>query len=231
MDTSGEVWHEATKKVEPLLLFLSIGTSAGTAFVVDCGTLPSGNAFYTILATAWHVVADSIPSSESPLRCYSSVRPLQLASQGGGFAKQELRPFDAALVRILTDEPLFDSKELVPLYPADEVFWRGREVGWLGYPGIVAPTLCFYHGYISAVHQPNRRQPPSYLVDGAGVPGVSGGPVFDKDGRIGGIISRYVPYKDGSGVTLPGFVCAVPANVIRYALEKGYTKGVPNSLL
>jgi len=68
----------------------------------------------------------------------------------------------------------------------------GVEVGWLGYPRIVNNAACFLSGYVSA-YLPDSE---AYLVDGASIHGISGGPVFcreDEKVTLVGIVTAYRP--------------------------------------
>jgi hypothetical protein len=98
-------------------------------------------------------------------------------------------------------------QEPIPLLPTDAPLPIGTEVGWLGYPGLVSQTLCFFSGTISA-RQEGRH---SYLIDGVAINGVSGGPVVYStatDGvRIVGTISAYVANR-ATGESLPGLAIA-----------------------
>ena len=65
----------------------------------------------------------------------------------------------------------------------------GMELGWLGYPSCLETgELCFHKGTLSTVCKDYNN----YLIDGADVMGMSGGPVFDIEGGIVGIIGGRV---------------------------------------
>lgn len=97
----------------------------------------------------------------------------------------------------------------VQLLPTDNRLPIGVEVGWLGYPGLAAYTLCFFSGNVSA-WQDFRN---AYLIDGVAINGVSGGPViYSTDGTaanvsIVGTISAYRANR-ATGETLPGLSIA-----------------------
>ena len=69
----------------------------------------------------------------------------------------------------------------------------GTAVGWLGYPSIVSANIinpCFFSGVISNYFS----VPEQYAIDGVGIHGVSGGPVFCYQNgviQIIGSISEY----------------------------------------
>jgi len=57
-----------------------------------------------------------------------------------------------------------------------------------------------------------------YLIDCTGIPGLSGGPVFDEQGRVLGIVSAYM---GPDRATMAGVLAAVPiADVDR--MRQGY---------
>lgn len=97
-------------------------------------------------------------------------------------------------------ESVFEPHDLLPLFPHDFILARGTEVGWPGFPGFVNPQICFFHGYVSG----HLDAPPTYLVDGVAINGVSGGPVFDDRGQAVGIVSAYLPNRVDPATTLPG---------------------------
>ena len=96
-------------------------------------------------------------------------------------------PLDVALLLFFAPEL---PKATVPIIERPSDVRVGTEVGWLGYPGRLPETLCFFSGRISAALPDSG----SYLVDGAAMPGVSGGPVFCKTAaglRLVGSVSAY----------------------------------------
>jgi hypothetical protein len=124
--------------------------------------------------------------------------------------KEELRYIDldedtdsAAIIFPTGSLPNLPANPL-PLLPVETRLPIGADVGWLGYPGIAAYTLCFFSGIISA------PTPHGYLIDGVAINGVSGGPVIAvADGKIQvvGTISAYAPNR-ATGDTLPGLSVA-----------------------
>ena len=76
----------------------------------------------------------------------------------------------------------------------------------MDFPGISPNDLCFFNGRISCWIQRGEY----YLVDGVGIYGVSGGPVFAiDDGKIVivGLVSSYIP-NQVAGILTPG-LCVV----------------------
>lgn len=83
-------------------------------------------------------------------------------------------------------------------------------------PGVVSP------GYIVQAKRPTRLKYNSFGYDDAiklkldALPGHSGGPVVDMNGRLIGIVASFVlPATDGPGAVLPRLAYAVPSNAIR----------------
>lgn len=92
---------------------------------------------------------------------------------------------------------------------------RGSEVGILGFPGLVEPELCFFKGSVSGF----LNQPPTYLIDGVAINGVSGGPAFDSRAHLIGLVSAYIPNRVDESTTLPGLMSLMPISAIRFYLE------------
>jgi hypothetical protein len=120
---------------------------------------------------------------------------------------------DSAAILVRSDEPIISRSDLMPMLPSRIGVIRGAEIGWLGFPGDFAPALCFFHGYVSA-YSPD---PPLYLVDGIVMPGVSGGPAFDKRAQLVGVVSSYVGSTDKR---FPGVSGMVPINLIRRFVDE-----------
>jgi hypothetical protein len=106
---------------------------------------------------------------------------------------------DAAIISIKPEILRNFSKDDVPIFGWDRVLRTGEQVGWVGFPTTHKDTLCFFSGSISARLTGTRK---AYLVDGVGICGVSGGPVFRMDMRVGykaviivGIISHFHPFQ------------------------------------
>lgn len=97
--------------------------------------------------------------------------------------------------------------------PKNEVV-KGMGVGWLGYPSVASESPCFFSGMISGFLQ----NPHLYLIDGTSIRGQSGGPIFDNNGQILGIVSKYLG-PDSS--TMAGLLGAVPITDIE-RLCNGY---------
>lgn len=179
----------------------------GTGFLLSVGK--GSNAYTALLATAWHVVEDAVTGTS--LRISNHDGKEVVRSQGGNMAVIEVgEKLDSAIVAIISDHEIFPQELLLPLLPADVQLRPGTDVGWMGYPGIVEPQLCFFHGHIAGM----LTEPPVYLVDGVAINGVSGGPVFDDRCHLVGLVSAYLPNRIRPDTTLPGVSWMVPINFI-----------------
>ncbi len=209
-------WDEIVDRASKSVFRMYAGSSAGTAFLVALGyDSRSGDCFATF-ATAWHVFK-SLPGTSDELEIISVDRQTifsSAATQIGFYPLGDTR-YDTGLVVARTRLPLVQENELLPLFPADSMLARGAEVGWLGFPGITEPELCFFQGHVSGY----LSDPPLYLIDGVAINGVSGGPVFDKTGAIIGLVSAYLPNRINPNTTLPGLMSVVPINAVRYWME------------
>lgn len=111
---------------------------------------------------------------------------------------------DSASIIIANDGFELPDKTL-PMMAADKFKPIGTEVGWLGYPGIARPNLCFFTGRVSSF----IVNEDSYLVDGVAINGVSGGPVFaclaEDRPQFLGTVSAYMPNRV-YGEPLPGLL-------------------------
>ena len=209
-------WDEAVERVAKCVFRVYAGSSAGTAFVVSLGRARNTGDWFATLATAWHVLS-GLPGTTDDVALVSVDRSTVFTSSADelGFYPLGDARFDTGLIVVRTHEPLVSQKELLPLLPADSVLARGADVGWLGFPGITEPELCFFHGHISGY----LNEPPTYLVDGVAINGVSGGPAFDSRAHVIGLVSAYIPNRIDASTTLPGLMTLVPINAIRYWME------------
>jgi hypothetical protein len=209
-------WDEAVDRVSPSVYRLYAGRFAGTGFLIGLGRDPKNGDYYATIATAWHVLA-ALPGTTDELEIVSADRKTvftSAADQVGFYPLGDAR-YDTGLIVLRTGMRLADEKELLPLFPHDCVLARGADIGWLGFPGITEPELCFFHGHVSGY----LNDPPTYLVDGVAINGVSGGPAFDNRAHVIGLVSAYMPNKVDESTTLPGLMTLVPINAIRYWME------------
>ena len=199
-------WPDVVDRVAQGTYRLDTDQASGTGFLLTIGTGPQSHV--ALLATAWHVVSDGAGGS---LAVRDQHGHTVVKSDGRNIcAVQVGKGFDSAVVVIESPEPIFRQEQLLPSMPHDMQLARGSEVGWLGFPGIVDPELCFFHGHIAGF----MTDPPVYLVDGVAINGVSGGPVFDDRCHLVGLVSAYLPNKVDDATTLPGVSWMVPLNFI-----------------
>lgn len=209
-------WDEVVDRVSPSVYRLYAGPFAGTGFLIGLGSDPQNGDSFATIATAWHVL-ETLPGTGDELEIVSADRKTvftSAADQVGFYPLGDAR-YDTGLIVIRTGKPLVDENELLPLLPHDSVLARGADIGWLGFPGITEPELCFFHGHVSGY----LNDPPTYLVDGVAINGVSGGPAFDNRAHVIGLVSAYMPNKVDEATTLPGLMTLVPINAIRYWME------------
>lgn len=209
-------WDQAIDRVSKATFAIEAGEAAGTGFVLSVGLSEGAQTFHTMLATAWHVLRDAedtggdlVVTSSDGHRAFSS------KSNRIGYLRLGPAIFDTALIYLETQEPVVEVADLLPIYPADSMLARGSDVGWLGFPAIAEPELCFFKGTISGY----LSDPPAYLADGVAINGVSGGPVFDDRCHLVGMVSAYLPNRLDEATLLPGLSCVTPINAIRYWLD------------
>jgi len=207
-------WSELIPKLEPLIYRVRAGDSLGTAFVIAVTGEGDGGR-HTMLVTAWHVVQDVVQTNEL-LDLVRSDGVLVSALAAGPIAIYPVGPpeCDTALMLVSTGEPLVSPDVLLPM-PLETMLPRGADLGWLGFPGLVYPELCFFRGVVSGY----QETPPVYLVDGVAINGVSGGPAFDRTGLLVGLVSAYVPNQVDHGTTLPGLMIVTPLNLVRLWMQ------------
>lgn len=213
-ETGNPSWDETLSKIEPLVVRVLAGNSQGTAFAIGVSTNDGG--CHTMFATARHVVHDVLGNNES-LDMVAADGSLISTLTSGPVRVYLVGPpeCDTALIAVPTKKPLVGQGALHPM-PLQTMLRRGVQLGWLGYPGLVAPELCFFHGVVAG----HMENPPIYLVDGVAINGVSGGPAFDRAGLLVGLISAYVPNQVEHGLTLPGLMIVVPLNLVRLWMQE-----------
>jgi hypothetical protein len=208
-------WAELIPKIEPLVYQVHAGKALGTTFMVSV-TGPADGSHHAMFATAWHVVKDVVQTTD----------PLELIRRDGvPLSKLITGPVavypigppegDTALICAPTREPLVEPSALLPI-PLETMLPRGADVGWLGFPGLAYPELCFFRGVVSGYSE----RPPIYLIDGVAINGVSGGPAFDRTGLLIGLVSAYVPNQLDERRTLPGLMILTPLNMVRLWMQE-----------
>lgn len=200
-------WHEAADRVGSSTFRLHTDKAMGTGFLMMVGKGDSGH--MAVLATAWHVVDDAVAGTSMRICDRSGTEIAR--SHGGNMAVMEVGAgLDSAILIVTSKDQIFSEEQLLPILPIEVQLAQGAEIGWMGYPGIVEPELCFFHGHIAGM----LKKPPVYLVDGVAINGVSGGPVFDDRCHLVGLVSAYLPNRVDEGTTLPGVAWMVPINFI-----------------
>jgi hypothetical protein len=170
-----------------------------------------------MLCTAWHVVAPAI-RDEVDLDVFTTGGAPLSHLVSGPCTIQQVGPMecDSALVTIPTKQRLHTPDDLLALYPVESMLPRGATVGWMGFPGLVHPHLCFFQGVVSG----HLENPPVYLIDGVAINGVSGGPAVDDRGQLVGFVTAYMPNEVEVGVTLPGLMILTPINLVRLWMQE-----------
>jgi len=111
--------------------------------------------------------------------------------------------------------------DLVTMIRKHRMATTGTRVGWAGFPSKIEwflndSQLCYFEGVICAsVNRPDQHY---YLVDGHGMKGASGSPVWRYSNELGGpeVIGIVAEYK-GAEDYFPGFCVVEPINhVIEY---------------
>jgi hypothetical protein len=147
-------WNELIPRLEPLIFRIHAADSMGTGFIVGLSRADGGR--HTMLVTALHVVE----------RVLGNDLPIELIRQDGSALSPLVtgplriypvgpRECDTALIEVPTAEPLITRQALLPM-PLETMLPRGADLGWLGYPGLVVPELCFFRGVVSGY----QEQPP-----------------------------------------------------------------------
>jgi hypothetical protein len=207
-------WHEVVEKMAPITFRVYAGDIVGTAFIVSLAHNNAGQS--AILATAWHVIEDAA-SKPIDVQIVSSDRRTIFDTHVDEMRVQQIGSTanDTGLIFLKSRKPIIEFGQLVPILDFRSMIMRGTEVGWLGFPGLADPEICFFHGYVSAF----LNEPPTYLIDGVAISGVSGGPVFDDSCHLIGLVSAYLPNRVSRQTTLPGMSALMPINAINYFMQ------------
>jgi hypothetical protein len=210
-------WTDVVDRASNSIFRVYAGSSAGTGFVIGLGSDRQTGDNYAMLATAWHVLKD-LSGTPDDITIVSANKQEVFSSSATeiGFYRLGDARYDMGLILVKTDDLLIKQFELLPLYPYDSILARGSKICWLGFPGIVEPELCFFHGYISGY----VNDPLGYLVDGVAINGVSGGPALDERAHVIGLVSAYLPNRVDRVTTLPGMMLLMPIAAIRYWMEE-----------
>ncbi|HJY98607.1 MAG TPA: serine protease [Patescibacteria group bacterium] len=189
-------WNSGVELITPYVYKINTPSGSGTGFQISY----SKSKNLIGIATANHVVSHE----------HKWQLPIELTHSQSGksiFLKENrvIIPYsdnDLAFI-------LFDKKDIpvtsLPDLPSPGQYVRpGSEIGWCGFPSVYSSELCFFEGYVSSYLKDKK----SYLIDGVGINGVSGGPAFivrkdNKQVMVCGVISSYLPNRL-KGEALPG---------------------------
>lgn len=210
-------WHEVVDRFFPSVFKIDTHDSGGTAFAFSISQNTNNKKHHTLLATAWHVLSSS-EGTRSHIKITNSAGNMEWNDENDDIYILKLGSdeADTALIMVESINPMLNATSLLPILPFDSQLARGSNIGWLGYPGITDPELCFFSGHVSGY----LNNPPTYLVDGVAVNGVSGGPVFDNRCHLVGMMTAYIPNQIDQTRTLPGLSAVTPINAIRFWAEE-----------
>ena len=203
--------RQAVQELSPIIVHIETRDSQGTGF------LASTNREWTRIgiATAYHVIEKANRNGGSITIRSHSGGEVVIDTQDDGVEIRHDYDSDSALIVIDFTEELTLPKEVAPLFPSEEDLLQavlpGHPVGWIGYPGLLQRTQCFFSGNISAYYEPRKL----HYIDGVAINGVSGGPVFGRFPpsdrlMVVGVLSAYQPNISG-GQALPGLSVAMSA--------------------
>ncbi len=179
-------WRNALEVIRPHVAKVMTPRGSGTVFL--CAYAKDRS--ICAIATAAHVVQDC-HSWEEPIRVrhyMSGKERLLRANDRLIWFDHEL---DTAVVLFPRHELPFPRNTLL-FISEGSILKVGVEVGWVGFPVVSPNNLCFFTGTTSCWMQDSK----TYLVDGAAINGVSGGPAFyrtSKGIKVIGSVTAYLP--------------------------------------
>ncbi len=213
-------WEEISKRAEKVVFLVEMGNTTGTCFAVSISPGKNKKKIYTF-ATAWHVI-EKLTRSNKPMKLYTSdkSKAYEIMSDRYEIFREGTKDLDTGIIEVETEMALVKERDLMPMVDAGEWLPRGSEIAAVGFPGLANEDYCFFRGVVSGY----KRRPPSYLVDGVVLNGVSGGPAIDHRGRIMGLVSAYTPNRVDRYTTLPGLTTLIPISSIHSLIgHKGST--------
>jgi hypothetical protein len=208
---SSDTWALLAKKFEKIIFRIEVEEEGGTGFLISKSVKENGLTALMII-TAAHVIEKGINDSSKLVRVISDKEEVIFTNKVNKIYIIHLGPIEMDIGLVLVEDINIDIKsdDLQPLLPYSYIPERGAKVGWLGYPGIVWPELCFFEGVISGY----LNEKGTYLVDGVAINGVSGSPVFNDQGLIFGFVTEYLPNIDEKQRLLPGLMSIVPTGIV-----------------
>ncbi len=203
-------WGSIRDELLPHIVRIETQAGSGTGFLV--GYNPEGT--LAAIATAAHVIRHA-HEWQQPIRLthHKTESSVFLTPSDRAVLIDYKR--DAATILIHNDTLKLPDAAF-PLIDCTKYRRVGYELGWMGFPSVAFPNLCFFKGTVSAF----LMDEDCYLIDGVAINGVSGGPVFSelKTGspEIVGIISAYLPNMSGN---TPGLLRAQDITPFDHALK------------
>lgn len=205
-------WQSSHKKILPYVVRIQTQAGEGTGFLFGYNSSKT----IAAIATAAHVIEEA-SDWKQPIKIvhYQSSKEIFLPDSERVFHLDRKR--DSASILMKADKLPFP-KDTFPLMDPTKFKSVGSELGWVGFPSVAYPELCFFTGRVSAfLHETD-----CYLIDGVAINGVSGGPVFADNANdapeIVGSISSYLPNRTGAG-TLPGLLRAQDISTFQTTLQ------------
>jgi hypothetical protein len=198
-------WLDCVEAIRPYIVSIESPDLLGTAFLFTYNKDKTIAGF----ATAAHIL-EHVDAWKQPIRLIHCTTKKELfVPDTDRVIFLDLKRDSASIILFKNSPSGFDiglPQDTLPLISADRMLRVGVEVGWLGFPSIAHPNLCFFTGRISTCLQHHD----SYLIDGVAINGVSGGPVFyipagNSSPQIIGTVTAYMPNKI-HGDTLPGLL-------------------------
>ena len=195
-----------------MTFLIELGSTTGTCFAVLISpTKTKGKKSY-IFATAWHVI-EKLTRTNRPIKLVTAdkSKAYEIMPDSYTIYREGPKEFDTGIIEVSSERALVFEKDLLPMLDFEELLPRGSEVAAVGFPGLADEEFCFFRGVISGY----SKKPPAYLVDGVVLNGVSGGPAIDRQARIIGLVSSYLPNRVDRNTTLPGLTTLIPISSIR----------------
>lgn len=194
-------WSTSFKAIRPYVVSIETPKGSGTGFLFTYNKDKTVAGF----ATAAHVV-DYADDWKQPIKLTHCITKKELFVTDSQRVIFLDRRRDSASIMLFGKLKIGLPSHTLPLIGANKILHIGVDVGWVGFPTIASPNLCFFTGRISA----HLRDYDSYLIDGVAINGVSGGPVIytprgSSSPKIIGTVTSYMPNRI-YGDTLPGLM-------------------------
>jgi hypothetical protein len=184
-------WQNLQSKIVPYVVRIETQHGTGTGFFFaynPAGTLAA-------IATAAHVIEEAHEWKQPIRLIHGESGTVSFVDEGNRVIFIDKKR-DAATILVKKNSLPFPEKGLQLMDPT-KYKSVGVELGWIGFPSVAYPNLCFFSGRTSCF----LFSEDCYLIDGVAINGVSGGPVFfekDEQPEIVGIISAYISNRAGN---------------------------------